>query len=314
MRALGATPVWFPVEGSITGFGGIEQQISSIQGEHDYKVGKYLTANVNLWPRPLVLFANHKTFAKLTPDQRRILRQAVADDATPETMYVRDGEGTDTSSLCRARQLRFITASSAEIAELRQAVQPVYDQLERDPQTLRYIRQIEVMRKGIPPERPPSCARSSQLVAKAGPLDGVYRYTVTLADMRAAGADPSELVPENFGTTTIIIDRGRFAFTVENDRAHACNWGYGTFTVKGHEFEQLLSDGGGIAPTGAVDKPGELYSFSWSLYRDTVRVGPIKGAVSPTGVFAKPWHRINTTPSPRFLSSRCPPPAQSLPR
>src|SRR5436305_1965490 len=52
MRALGATPVWFPSQGAIAGFGGIEQQIDSIQGNHYYRVAKYVTANVSLWPRP----------------------------------------------------------------------------------------------------------------------------------------------------------------------------------------------------------------------------------------------------------------------
>ena len=57
MRALGGTPVWFPVTWPITGFGAAEEHISAIQGNQYDKAGKYLTANVNLWPRPLVVFA-----------------------------------------------------------------------------------------------------------------------------------------------------------------------------------------------------------------------------------------------------------------
>ena len=45
MRALGAR------------LGGIEQQVSQIQDTGYDQAGKYLTANVSLWPRPLVLFA-----------------------------------------------------------------------------------------------------------------------------------------------------------------------------------------------------------------------------------------------------------------
>src|SRR5215469_7840519 len=41
MRALGATPVWFPVSGPITGFGGVEQQIGSIAGNRYDRAGKY---------------------------------------------------------------------------------------------------------------------------------------------------------------------------------------------------------------------------------------------------------------------------------
>ena len=142
MRALGATPVGFPVTGAITGLDGIEQQISSIQGNQYDKVGKYLTANVSLWPRPLVLFANGKTWAALTPAQRRILRQAVTGDQAAETNVVRGNERGDTAILCR-RGLRFLTVSQAGLAALRRAVQPVYRQLQRDPQTRRYIRQCD---------------------------------------------------------------------------------------------------------------------------------------------------------------------------
>src|SRR5215470_14470767 len=109
MNALGATPVWFPAAGPITGFGGVEQQISAIQGDQYDKVGKYLTANVNLWPRPLVLFANGRTWAALTTAQRRVLSQAVTGDLAAETGVVRGNERVDTAILCR-RGLRFLTA------------------------------------------------------------------------------------------------------------------------------------------------------------------------------------------------------------
>jgi TRAP-type C4-dicarboxylate transport system substrate-binding protein len=309
MRALGATPVWHPVDGPITGFGATEQQISSIQGNQYDQVGKYLTANVSLWPRPLVLFANGKAWAALTPAQRRILAQAVTGEVAAETNVVRANDRTDTAILCRRGQLRFLTASPADLAALRRVVQPVYDQLERDPQTRRYIRQIEAMRQGIAPEPAPGCAQTPPLAQRAGPVDGVWRYTDTPADLQAAGAPQGDIVPENYGTFTMVIDRGRFAFTQENRQA--CTWAYGTFTVRGDRFEQLVIDGGGIAPDNAVNKPGELFTFGWSLYRGVLTLYPVKGAVSP--VPPKPWVKISTTPSARFLSKRCPPPVGALP-
>jgi TRAP-type C4-dicarboxylate transport system substrate-binding protein len=311
MRGLGVRPVWFGSEAPVAGLGGIEQQISGIQwGEYD-KAGKYLTANVSLWPRPLVLFANGKTWAALTPAQRRILRQAVTGDLAAETNVVRGNERTDTAILCRRGQLRFLTASPADLAALRRAVQPVYHQLQRDPQTQRYIRQIEAMRKGVAAEPAPGCGHTARPAGKAGPLDGVWQFTTTPADLRAAGASQGDIVPENYGTYTIVIDRGRFAFTQENKQA--CTWAYGTFTVKGDRFEWLFTDGGGIAPDGAANKPGELFTFRWSLYRGMLTLYPVKGAVSPNPSVGKPWPRISTKPSARFLSRRCPAPAGALP-
>ena len=235
MRGLGARPVWFGSEAPVAGLGGIEQQISGIQlGEYD-KAGRYLTANVSLWPRPLVLFASGKAWAALTPAQRRILRQAVTGDLAAETQVVRGSERDDTAILCRRGQLRFLTASPADVAALRRAVQPVYGQLGRDAQTRRYIHQIEAMRQGISPEPAPGCAQVPRLAGKAGPLDGVWRFTTTAADLRAAGVGQGDIVPENYGTYTFVIDRGRFAFTQENRQA--CTWAYGTFTVTGDRFE-----------------------------------------------------------------------------
>jgi TRAP-type C4-dicarboxylate transport system substrate-binding protein len=307
MRALGATPVRHPVGAPLTGLGATENQISIIQINQYDRVGKYLTANVSLWPRPLVLFAGGKAWAALTPAQRRILAQAVTGDVVAETNVVRANERTDTAILCRRGLLRFLDASPADLLALRRAVQPVYDQLERDPQTRAYIRQIEAMRQGISPEPAPGCAQTPPLAGKAGPLDGVWRYTDTAADLRAAGV-PQGDIPGNYGTFTMVIDRGRFAFTQENGQA--CTWSYGTLTVRGDRFEQLVTDGGGISP----NKPGELFTFRWSLYRGVLTLSPVQGAVSPPPSMTKPWLMISTTPSARFLSERCHPPAGALPR
>jgi TRAP-type C4-dicarboxylate transport system substrate-binding protein len=177
MRALGARPVWFGSEAPVAGLGGIEQQISQIQDTGYDQAGKYLTANVSLWPRPLVLFASRQTWAALTPAQRAILRQAVTADLTAETQVVRDNEQTDTAILCR-RGVRFLTATPADVAALRRAVRPVYHQLERDPQTpcaRRFLlsrhraarkcrgwsaRRARSTASGSSPAPPPTCGRS----------------------------------------------------------------------------------------------------------------------------------------------------------
>ena len=126
IRALGAKPVWFAVSAPIAGFDGVEQQINAIQGNRYDRVGRYLTTNVVLWPRPLVVFSNRATFAKLTPAQRRILTKAVADDLTPERNVIQSTERSDTGSLCEVHRLRFVTASRGDLVALRRAVQPVY--------------------------------------------------------------------------------------------------------------------------------------------------------------------------------------------
>ena len=51
-------------------------RVGSIQGNRYDPVAKYLTANVNLWPRPLVLFMNPKALSRLDDRQRDALRDA----------------------------------------------------------------------------------------------------------------------------------------------------------------------------------------------------------------------------------------------
>ena len=92
-----------------------------------------------------------------------------------------------TPRFCAAGGVRFLTASPADLAALRRAVQPVYGQLERDPPTRRYVQQIEAMaQKELPPEPAPGCGHTAR-PGKAGPLNGVWRFTTTPADLRAAG-------------------------------------------------------------------------------------------------------------------------------
>jgi TRAP-type C4-dicarboxylate transport system substrate-binding protein len=311
MRVLGARPIWFPAGGKIDQFDGIEQQTASIEGNRYDTIGKHFTANVNLWPRPLVIFAGKQVFDSLSPDQRNALRQAVANVAPAQTALLRGFEQEVAGNLCR-RGLEFQTASPDDLAALRTAVQPVYDTLVREPQTKRFLAAIAAIGKGVPAESAPPCRAtgqtSRQAVGSSSQLDGVYRVTTTAKDLRAAGVPAGDIVPENYGTYTYVFDRARFAYTQENK--DACTWGYGTFAVKGNQVEWRFTDGGGTGPNNAFNRPGEFFLFGWSLYRETLTLT----APGPENFRAKPWQRISTTPSARHFSKRCPPPDNALPR
>jgi TRAP-type transport system periplasmic protein len=312
LHALGATPVWLAVEAPIAGLNGAEQGIENIEGDHSDRPVS-VTANVVLWPRPVALFANREVFSKLAGAQQRILMEAARDDLAPEIQVVREAERTSAANLCRSHLLRFVTATPDDLVALRRAVQPVYAALDRDPQTRREIAHIEAMRGGIVPQPPLSCAEAVQPLGRASPLDGVYQFTLSFANLQTAGADPSELVPENVGRMTFVFDRGHFAFTQEYPQGQACTWGYGTLKLHGDTLTQLFTDGGGIAPTNSENRPGEEFTFKWSLYRDALTLRRVAGAVSPTPDVATPWIRISTTPSRSYFANRCAPPADALP-
>jgi hypothetical protein len=257
-----------------------------------------------------VIFAGRKVFDSLNPEQRNALRQAAANNIPAQTVALRGSEQEAAGNLCRSRRLEFETASPHDLGALRTAVQPVYDMLARDPQTRKFLAAIAAIGKGVPAESAPHCRPTGQTDGQAAggssQLDGLYEMTTSKS---AAAPD---FLAENWGKWIFVFHRGRFAFTQEN--RDACTWGYGTFAVKGNQVEWRFTDGGGTGPNNAFNKPGEFFVFGWSLYRETLTLTAVQGAISPENFRAKPWQRISTTPSTRSFSKRCPPPANALPR
>ena len=201
-----------------------------------------------------------------------------------------------------------VTATAAQLRKLRLAVEPVLRDLEREPETGAAIEEIQSLKAQLAqsPAALPACERTAEPPASnKTAIDGVWRMQTDREDARPEG------YAENWGDWIYVFDRGRFAITQEN--AEACTWGYGTFRVVRHQMTWSFTDGGGIAPNTAQNKPGEHFVFGLSAYRDTLTVTPVKGEISPGNFRAKPWRRLSSTPSRRFFSKRCPPPAAALP-
>jgi TRAP-type C4-dicarboxylate transport system substrate-binding protein len=291
LRALGARGAAIPAGGKIDGYDGIEAQASSMDGNEYDKVGKYLTANVNLWPRPMVLFMNLKAFDALSGPQRTALLGA-ARAALPATLKVeQQGNDDATANLCR-RGVKFLTAGDDDLAAMHEAVQPVYDRLERDHATRTAIEQIKALRTGTAATADaPTCSKPSAPATATGhrtPIDGRYRIHTTAADLRAAGAPESDINPSNYGTYEVVLDRGRFRIGTPRNPAAV-----GTCTVVGHTLTMTVVHGG---RGRARNKPGERWDYRWSRYRDQLTLGPVNGGVSPQPLLAAPWRRIGNAP------------------
>jgi TRAP-type C4-dicarboxylate transport system substrate-binding protein len=262
LRMLGARPKWIAGGAPIAGLDGIAEPTSWIDGGGYDRVGKYLTTNLVLWARPIVLFANKAAFSRLTALQRRALEQAVSDDVTGQTKVVMEFERYSAGVLCADRRLRFPVATPADLALLRRAVRPVYEQLERDPQARRFITQITALgaRLHAPSSVVPSCgnplAVSSAAPGAATPLDGVYALTLAPRDLR-----PSQRLPEEYGSWQIVLDRGRFRFTERSDQTH---WfADGLVRVSGDEMNWTVAVADGSAPDGVPLRNGERLRFRW---------------------------------------------------
>ena len=131
LAALGAKPVPVPVTLDASGLDGVEMQLAAIAGRGLADGGAHITGNVELWPRPLVVFAG----AQLAAADAAIVRAAATAFSPGMAAYQRQGDTENAGNLCRRGTLAFDTASAAELRALRRAVAPVYAELERDPAT-----------------------------------------------------------------------------------------------------------------------------------------------------------------------------------
>jgi TRAP-type C4-dicarboxylate transport system substrate-binding protein len=140
-RALGSRPApEVPVD--FTGFDGAEIDPLTIT-ENGWDQGvRGLTANVAFWPKPQTIVMNRQVFDALTPEQRRILAEAGREALAPELAQIAREQRLGISILCGDDGFRFVNATSAQVAALRKSVQPVYDRIERNPLTRRWIAQI----------------------------------------------------------------------------------------------------------------------------------------------------------------------------
>ena len=310
LRTLGARPA--PIAArvrSVNGLDGVLHRVFAIDNAAFEVAGSQLMTNVVLWPRPLVLFARASSNGRLRPNDVKILRTAAANLVSKVATGARAVELEASGDICRRGGTTFVAATAAELRQLHLGVDPVLRDLERDPATRAAIEEIQTLKAQLAqsPDELPACERTGEKppASSETAIDGVWRMKTDRDAARPEG------YAENWGDWVYVFDRGRFAITQEN--SEACTWGYGTFSVVRDQMTWSFTDGGGMAPNGAQNKAGEHFVFGLSAYRDTLTVTPVKGAISPINFRAKPWRRLSRTPSRRFFSKRCPPPAAALP-
>jgi TRAP-type transport system periplasmic protein len=215
-QALGATLEALPAGGSLDGLDATEQHLGAIWGNRYNKSAKYVGANVNLWPRPLVIFAGNEVFESLTAEQQAVLREA-ATAAVPEALAAARAEDAEAAlQLCR-RGTVFAVASEGELAALHTALEPVYVELRADPETRSNIDAIANLKSEVATAADaPACTSTEPPATSSLIPDGTYETTLTKsdwavmteADWQAAGV-PEEVaaVP---GVYTMIFDAGEW--------------------------------------------------------------------------------------------------------
>jgi TRAP-type C4-dicarboxylate transport system substrate-binding protein len=293
-RALGATLV---TSAGAAGLDGVATDVFAADTAF-HRPGATLTGNVVFWPWPGVIFMNRRGFESLTAGQRSDLFRAAA-KARAAKIYL----GNDTAYLrdwCH-RGTRVVTASTADLAGLQAAAQPVYRTLEGNPATRVFINQITAMRQAIGGS-PDSltCAsfrNTGQVSTAVSPLGGTWQVTYTKQELLAAGADPTQiyLSKETWGHFSLKFSSGHWWLRLtDGDPVVPPDYrlAYGTYVVAGDKILFHRHDHAYLGSGTEVWGP-----YIWSVYRGTLtfkRDGWTGGTQGPTGLVVKPWRKSGT--------------------
>jgi TRAP-type C4-dicarboxylate transport system substrate-binding protein len=213
LRALGARPRIIVSSGEFAGFDGVESHITSIAGNGYHHEAPYLTGNVVLWPRPLVLFAGDS----VTRAQLALLRRAALAAAPAVVDDLRDSDEERLGVICR-QDLKLSFASPSALAQMRQAFRPVYAGLKRDAGRRAALSRIEQIASSLgQPSEAVSCGGDEPPPSAAAIPDGTYEVTVTPRDaLRAGIARDDPIVKQGVTQNKLELDKGNF--TLESDK------------------------------------------------------------------------------------------------
>jgi TRAP-type transport system periplasmic protein len=290
LRALGATPVVLPRDNDASGLDGVVGHVTNMINAFEVR-GATLTGNVVIEPRPDVIFMNQRAFGALSAAQQRVLIRAASQVRAKAGVY--EPDGTSVQQMCRAG-MTIVTASRADLAGLRAAVQPVYRKLESNPSTKAFIAQITAMRQaasGAPDavSCPAGSRGSSQITTTATKLDGKWQVTFTESQLLAAGAGLDEDQPANYGHFISTFERGHWWQAGPPGTNGSSS---GTYVVRGNEITFYRNDHS--YPGSDTETWGP---YIWSVYRDTLtfkKAGWSGGSRGPTAMVVKPWRRMGT--------------------
>ena len=196
MRALGATPVHISGDdvADAVANGEIDGAEASLGTNSAEEGERHLTPNLPLFPKTLTLFAGEGAYDRLDEDQRKVIREAARQTAAYAAEHA-PSERALTREFCRqGPPVTAVAASPADVAALEAAAEPVYAQLERDPQTKALIAAFRALKATTP--APPaatasaSCAETAPTAVgrKQSPsaLNGTYHWRTTDAGAHAA--------------------------------------------------------------------------------------------------------------------------------
>ena len=233
LRGLGALPVTFraPHPPDTDGLDALETMWWTYRANSQAEFVPFVTGNVALWPRTTVVFANTERIKALDATARGWLKTAAADARDWSVIHAADRVRAELAEACISGA-RVAFATNAQLAALRAAAEPAYAALRQDATNAKTLARFEELVKAAGPDTvapvPNGCAyRPSdaadtpvRVPALQGPgrpgrvPQGIYRYVVTVEDLRALGMS-DEFVRANAGVWTWTLGHGRWNYQLQ---------------------------------------------------------------------------------------------------
>jgi hypothetical protein len=257
--------------------------IGSLEGKPIY------TGNVTFYPKVDTLVLSEAAYEKLPGNQRELLRRAA--DRTARVVQreaVSDLESAE--RLCQTGGT-IVHADPADVRALERAAEPVYAELAEDPDTAAMIELIRQLKRRMGSSVNPSpltCAhREPSRIPTLGQSipNGVYRKSLTKAELVEAGLPPDERPADYNGVQTLTLTDGRHKFEVRSDIPHAPE--IGSYESSGRTIDVTLDP-----------VTGDGWIGTWSLRDGLLRFTEIRGRPPTTTanisavVGTKPYRKI----------------------
>jgi TRAP-type C4-dicarboxylate transport system substrate-binding protein len=188
-HALGATAKPVPASTKLDGLDAYDQQLASIQGNNYAAGAKYVTGNLNLWPRPLVIIANHAAYDGLSIDQHEMMAAASRHAVRVAMEAERTEETNAITVLCKAG-LNFAQSSEADLKAFEKSLAPVYATIRKDRASAAWLDRITAIKQSL--HRAPDGADCSNVPAdqqhQASRYDGTYEMSIVWPEVEGADA------------------------------------------------------------------------------------------------------------------------------
>ncbi len=174
LRMLGASAVPLARGESMSGLDAVTASLGDLAGRYIGEA-RYLIADAPFGAAPRLIFANRRTWANLSQDEREILRRAAELAFAPTLRSVEAGDRAGMTQLCNGG-VRVVSIGTQGREQLQGAAGPVYDELGRLADARAGMQAVERARASGERTQRLACEPASRSDERA--LTGTFEWTL----------------------------------------------------------------------------------------------------------------------------------------